>query len=366
MSSDVSCFDNIIGLTRTPCNDYSGLSSDYTTSDSGLYMDELIPLHKWESILNCKEGENVFTFMEKARDSAIIDFRIDATEILMRYNRLARNPFKGRIGKVKRSALLSTLTSGYYYGIVLRVDDVVGGEIIITDISTLFEANGTVDVLLYNNLNTLIGTYTVNTVANTLTNNTVSITLPTHSEYVENLEYYFVVQYDGTNDPYNNEFYDDCNSLCTAKPTRSNKQFGFTDYMTVSGVTLSQVSDLSDLTYSSNNRCYGLSLGLTARCKVEEIWCYDDMDYVGNAVDMAVAKCIRLLSCMNLIRDIALSENLNFSTIIDKQTLGEWHERWTLEYSEMIDFIVKNIDVTRTDCFECGQEILVGVGGIRS
>ena len=101
MSSDVSCFDNIIGLTRTPCSDYD-LSSDYTTSDSGLFLDELIPLHKFESILNCKVGENVFTFMEKARDNAIIDFRIDATAILAERSDIKRRPFKGRIGKVKR------------------------------------------------------------------------------------------------------------------------------------------------------------------------------------------------------------------------------------------------------------------------
>ena len=104
MASDVTCFDNIIGLTRTPCSDYTGLSSDYTTSDSGLFMDELIPLSSWESVLNCKVGENVFTFMEKARDSAIIDFRIDGTSILAQYNKLLRKPFTGRIGKVKRSA----------------------------------------------------------------------------------------------------------------------------------------------------------------------------------------------------------------------------------------------------------------------
>ena len=61
-----------------------------------------------------------------------------------------------------------------------------------------------------------------------------------------------------------------------------------------------------------------------------------------------------------------MSENLNFDTIIDRQTLGEWQEQWVGEYSEMIDFIVKNIDVTKTDCFECGREILGGVGKIRS
>ena len=365
MSSDVSCFDNIIGLSRTPCNDYSDLSSDYTTSDSGLYMDELIPLHKWESILNCKEGENVFTFMETARDSAIIDFRIDATEILMRYNKLTRSPFKGRIGKVKRSGTIDSLRSGYYYGIVLRVDDIVGGEITITDISTIFDTTGTIDVYLYNNLNTLIGTYTLNTVANTVTGNTQSITLPTHSEYVENLEYYFVFQY-ATVKPYDNEFYDCCQSWSSSKSTKSNKQFGYMDYMNASGVALSSVADLSDVSISSESRCYGLSIGLTAKCKVEEIWCYDEMDYVGNAVDMAVAKAVRLQACLNLIRDISLSENLNFDTMIDGQTLGEWQEQWTAEYSEMIDFIVKNIDVTRTDCFECGQEILMGVGKIRS
>ena len=366
MSSDVSCFENIIGLTRTPCSDYSTISSDYTTSDSGLYLDELIPLSKWESILNCKWGENVFEYMEKARDNAIIDFRIDATEILTRYNKLVRNPFKGRIGKVKRSATLTGLRNTYYYGIVLRVDDIVGGEILITDISTMFSANGTVDVIVKNNLNTTIGTYTVNTVTNTLTANTVAITLPTHSDYVENLEYYFLVQYDGTNIPYDNAFYDTCSSFCGSKSSQSNKQFGYAEYMMASGIGLSSISDLSDVSISSSNKCYGLSIGLTARCKVEEIWCYDEMDYVGNSVDMAIAKCVRMLAAINVIRDISLSENLNYETVIDGQTLGAWHEQWTNEYSEMIDFIVKNIDVRKTDCFECGHEVLLGVGKIRS
>ena len=366
MSSSVSCFDNIIGLTRTPCNDYSGLSSDYTTSDSGLYMDEVIPLSKFESILNCKEGENVFTYMETARDNAIIDFRIDATEILARYNKLTRSPFTGRIGKVKRSAPLTGLVSGYYYGMVLRCDDVVGGEIIVSDISTLFDATGTVDVIIKDNLNTVHATETVNTVDNTLTANTVSVTLPMHSDYVENLEYYFLVQYDGSTEPYDNEFYDTCNTPCKSKSSASNKQFGYSDYMMVSGIGLSSISDLSDVNIPSNNRCYGLSLGLKARCKVEEIWCYDEMDYVGNAVDMAVAKAIRLQACLNLIRDISLSENLNLDTILDGSTLGQWQEQWTVEYSEMIDFIVKNIDITRTDCFECGKEVFGGLGKIKS
>ena len=58
MSILINCFDDIIGITRTPCSDYNAISSTYTTSDSGLYLDELIPLSKAESLLNCKVGEN--------------------------------------------------------------------------------------------------------------------------------------------------------------------------------------------------------------------------------------------------------------------------------------------------------------------
>jgi hypothetical protein len=365
MASDVSCFDDIIGLTRTPCSDYTGLSTDYTTSDSGLYLDELIPLSKFEAILNCKVGENVFTFMEKARDNAIIDFRIDATAILTEYNKIKRRPFSGRIGKVKRADPLS-LTVGKYYGIVLRVDDVVGGEILVSDIATMFDTTGTVTVYVYNNLNTLLGTYVLNTTANTVTANAISIlTLPMHSDYVENLEYSFVFLL-GANVPYDNELYNTCTSLCNSDPTQSNKQFGFTDYMRASGITLTDLLDFSDLRIPSDNRCFGLSLGLKARCKVDEIWCYDEMDYIGDAVDMAVAKAVRLKAASNLIRDIALSENLNFETMIDGETLGEMDERWMGEYNEMIEFIVKNIDVTKTDCFECGREILMGSNTIWS
>jgi len=304
--------------------------------------------------------------MEKARSQAIIDFRIDATAKLVEYNRLLRKPFTGRIGKVKRSAALTSLNSGYYYGIVLRMDDVVSGEVIITDIGTLFDTTGNVTVLIYNNLNTLVDSQVVNTTANALTNNTVSITLPMHSDYVENLEYYIVVQYSGGAAPYNNEFYDECNSLCNAKKTTGNKQFGFTDYMSVSGVGLSSVADLSDVTTTSSNRCYGLTLGVKARCKVDDVWCYDEIDYTGDPTSMTVAKAIRVLSSLHLIRDISLSENLNRDTLLNGQSFREWEEQWMGEYVEMLDFIVRNMDVSKTDCFECGQEVLMGVGNIYS
>jgi len=61
-----------------------------------------------------------------------------------------------------------------------------------------------------------------------------------------------------------------------------------------------------------------------------------------------------------------LTSNLNFDSMIDGVTLGTMDEQWNGEYNEMIDFIVKNIDITKTDCFECGREILGGVGSILS
>jgi len=364
MSANVSCFDDIIGLSRTPCSDYD-LSSDYTTSDSGLFLDELVPLHKWESILNCKEGENVFTYMERARDNAIIDFRIDGTAKLAERSDIRYRPFRGRVGKVKRKNALSSLTVGNWYGIVLKCDDIVGGELQITDIGTLFDTTGNIDVLIYNNLNTLIGTYTVNTTANALANNAQTITLPMHSEYVENLEYYVVFQLAAIL-PYDNEFYDTCSSLCSAKSTKSNKQFGYQDYMVATGVNLTSVADLSDINLGSESRCFGLTLGIETRCKVEEIWCYDEMDYIGDPIDMAIAKAVRLKAASSFVRDIAMSENLNRDTVIDGVTLGEIDDGWILEYTDIIDFIIKNIDITKTDCFECGKELLMGVGNIRS
>lgn len=365
MSSSVSCFDNIIGLSRTPCSDYD-LSTDYTTSDSGLFLDELFPLHKAESLLNCKVGENVFTFLEKARDNAIMDFRIDATSLLAERADIRIRPFKGRIGKVKRSEALTSLTTGNYYGMVIRCDDIVGGEIRIVDISTMFDTTGTIDIIVKNNLNeTISGSpFTVNTTAGALEGNTVSITLPTHSEYVENLEYYFLFA-KGASSPYDNEFYDQDASWSKVYPTKTNKQFGYLNYVAPAGINLTSITDLSDITVTSESRCYGLSLGVEMRCKVEEIWCYDEMDYT-DAIDIAIAKAVRLRAASNLIRDIALSENLNRATMIDGQTLGEMDETWTVAYADTLDFIVKNIDISRIDCFECGKEILMGVGKIQS
>lgn len=365
MSSDVTCFGNIIGLTRTPCNDYTDIPANYTTSASGLYLDEVIPLSTIESLLNCKVGENVFVFMDRARENAIIDFRTDATAFLLDRTKQRRPAFSGLIGKVKRSKTLS-LTTGKYYGISLRCDDIVAGQMIVSTIRGIFDTTGTVTIYVYNNLNELLDTVTLNVVADTLSTATVNIRPELHSQYVENLEFYFVYEYDGVITPYNNELYDSKSYYRTPRSSSSNRQFGYSDYLIASGVQLTDISDFSDLSCSHTATCYGLILGVSLYCNAEEIWCYDGMDYLGNTIDMAIAKAVRLKAVSNLIRDIALSENLNFETVINGETLGDFDERYNAEYTDMLNFIVKNMDVSKTDCFECEDKLLMGVNTIFS
>jgi hypothetical protein len=358
----MDCFDDIIGLTRTPCNDYLEISDAYTTSDSGLYLDELIPLSKIESLLNCKVGENVFVFMQKAVNNAIVDFRIDATAILGQQSKLRRQPFNGQIGKVKRDSVLTNLVDGRYYGLVLKCNDIVSGELVINTIGMMFDTGVPMFFSIYDNVDGFLTNFVASTGSGNLVTQNVNVTLPLHSDYVENLEYYILYQYDGDTTPYNNVLYD---ALPTNAPKKSqtNKQFGYTDYLIASGVGIDDTSRIGHYNPPANKTCYGLTLNVSLRCKVEEIWCYDEMDYVGNPIDMAIAKAVRLKAASNLLRDIALSENLNFETIVGGETLGEWDERLTIEYSDVMNYIINNIDVSKTDCFECTGTLL-GVGQI--
>ncbi len=362
--SILSCWDNIIGLTRTGCADYT-FTADDKLSNSGIFLDELMPLPKFKSLLNCEIGNDLSVFMDRARETAILDFIIDANNLLLDQARLARLPFKGVIGKAKTTQVLTGLTVGNYYGVRFYCSDIIGGEWYVKTISTIFNTTGTIELLIYNNLNELLNTLTINTVANTLTTTDVKafdIRLPLHSDFVENLEYFFIFQY-AANTPRNNQQYNSKNLARECNPcykTQTGRQFGWKQFGSLCGIALSSIADLSDVTGAFSSRMYGLMIESGFGCNIEEMWCDDELDWVNEPTARNIAKTIQYKAAINLINDLYLSKMLNRDTIIDGETMEEREEKYMSIYKELLQNTVDNADVTATDCFECDDKLIIG------
>ena len=231
----IDCYDHIIGLYQGDCDCYDGRPEDFDTSDSGLYISDLLEPKMINGLLNCDQGASIWDLMVIVRNLAIRRFIGDTNALLMQFNRLRRQPFYGGIGRTKFTKTLS-LTNGYYAGVRIFCANVVSGYLRIKGIGTLFNSTGVVNVTIYDSNGTSLGSYALNTVANKHELNPFPTTLelPLHDKYLDNIEYFILYQVNTANLPKNNDITCNCNKVKlyfnTAKPywydSRSNRVSG--------------------------------------------------------------------------------------------------------------------------------------------
>lgn len=370
-SPDISCWDNIIGLSRTECDCYDAITA---ISNSGLYLDELIQLRSVNELLNCEEGTDLWVKMDRARENAIRLFIGEINLELLKHYKLRREPFYGNIGRRKYTAQMN-VTNNYYYGMRVYCQDIVSGIFKVKQIGTLFNKTGAITLWIYNNLNELLGTYNLNTVANQHTLNDITdLELPMHDGLIDNLEYYFIYQYTSAGGyvPLNNEIKCSCGRFRavfdTSKPywfgTHSDRQYYWTYYAMAGGFKEDDISDLQDLTSTTDNYTWGLTLECEFKCKVQEVLCKDYFDFESNPLAVATAIAIRYKAGELLINDILTTPNINRNVLINREHLLAMQQELVGRYRENLNYIAQNLNVRSTDCFECRDVIDMTTKGI--
>lgn len=358
MSQELSCFDNIIGLSRTECECYNtGKPANYNTSLSGLYLDELYPLTAYNSQLNCEKGTDIWEALRRAREQAIIIFRADANALMLKDNQLIRTPFKGKIGRLKYTKE-EVITTGDWVGIRMVCDNVVGGKLKIKNIGTIFSETGSFSLIIKNNLNETLHTISLDTITDThKVNNITDIELDLHSDYTDNLEYYFIYQKNGLT-PKSTLSVDD--ALCSkGGKTQTNQQYGWSEWSNIDGFKKTDVSDLSDVICSTSDKMYGLTFDVEFTCSVEDIWCKDELDFISNNVAIGIALAIRLKAGALFFQERLLSSNINRESLINAENMQAAQDIFNKEYQTTMQFLADNIDITATDCFECLDRIRI-------
>lgn len=372
MSAPGDCYDYIIGLYNGDCECYDGKPADFDTSDSGLFLSELLEPSLINSLLNCDQGASIWQLMEIVRAYAIKLFISDTNALLMKSNKLTRLPFYGGIGRNKYTKT-HALTAGYYAGVRMFAADIVSGYLRIKKIGGIFDTTGTVDILIYDNNGDLLHTVTIDTIANQhkLTTLASVIELPLHDEYQDNLEYWFIYQV-GAAMPKNNDLSCNCEQWtpCFDKShpywsqTKSNKKNGWGDYVMVGGFYASALPDFMNSSQTTKNDMYGLTFDVELGCKVGEVLCKDQLDFDGNTLAQAIAVAIQKKSAALFIDKILLSPELNRIIMLDREQLSKSRDEWLSDYDTMVNYIAENTDVRVNDCLECRDLIEMSKGKI--
>ena len=373
MSYDnLDCYANIIGLSQTVCECYD--ENLYNESDSGLYLDEFpgLNLRQIKSLENCEDSNNIWMIMSRSRDNAIKAMVADMTAKMLKSNKLKRPVYTGGVGQNTFKTKLSGLNT--YAGVRFFCSDVRSGVLRIKSINTIFEVAGTFDVYVYDNNNTLIDTISVDSVAGRMKKNvlTTPLELPLHDDYKHNIEYFFVYQYNTANKPYNNMLDCGCNGhsyiFDTHRPYFTNpsgRALGWSKWSMVGGWSGAAL-DFNDLMATTNNQMNGLTFDVEFSCKVNELFCKDSLNYETNVSANTMAFAVQAKATEILLTDLLFSDKIDRYTMMNGEQINMLIQFARTKYTEYLDALQKQIDVTETDCLVCKDFIEFTKTGIFS
>lgn len=362
ITSDLyDCYENIIGLSKTPCTceDPKGdFTLSYNTSESGIFLDELAPLNMISGLEKCEW--DLWEIMDYARDQGIRGFVRDGFQALQQIRKLRRNAWSGGIGK--RRATADRLLTDVYAGVHWFVKSVKSGTIKITKIYTLFNFTGNVTLWVYDQFNTLHATYVLNTVEDTFTENDITdLELPMYSEWTDNIEYFFVYTV-GANLPRNNTL--GCTGCTRNAPTFSPNRPGFygtyterngwANYVMIGGFETDTL-EFEINTYGGNNYMNGLGFEAEFRCNIHELFCMTELDYESDPLAVSIAFAIRYKAAI-ILADMIFASGLNHWSLINREYLAVEQKSWQAKYEEIVTYIANKVPITRNDCWQCDDD----------
>jgi len=361
MSNPINaCLQDIIGLSQTPCDCWTDKPEDYNTSDSGLFLDELLPLNTFTNLGDCEDAD-VWSFMENARTEATKTTLNAVKSGLLKQYELAYTTFKGKIGEAKATSLIGFTTA--YAGLIMRCNPIRSGKMKINAIGTFFNATGTKHVYVMDNLGNIHAEYNLITTANTYVNNALStpLELPLYSEDTAILHYYIVYADDAIK-PYNNTItcehcsgFTPCWSTgnnCWLRPVKNNRYF-WAKYLQVSGLTFNALADLYTTEFGYSNALYGLTVDVETWCNIDDVFCDSTVNYEGSLIHGALAEAIRFKAAEYTINKILTTDKLTRSKLINRESLITLKASFSVDFDDKVQYIADNLDISATSCLQC-------------
>jgi len=341
-----NCLHNIIGFAPEDCECIDNFTTDYAISDSGLYVSELQGMSL--RMLDSLGGRRIIRKkMTRARENAINSFRVDLSQALMKYKEPARRAYSGDIGGryAGTGKKVSTLvTASDYYGLRMY-SDIKGGKYILRGVSLILNDAEAVDLEIYDEYDLL---YTIP--LGSLAHRPFRTDF-TPIELTLDRNYYFLINPVGV--PYANKLTCNCGGFRWCfnidNPCYKDSREGWTEWAMIGGVYGADLNDREDWTISE--KASGMILHGNFTCDPLARLCEDDVDFINNDVDRAIANAIWYKTGEFLTTYIMGSTEVSRYTLLGTEQLNENRIYYAERYNVLLDWIAASME--DNDCIVC-------------
>jgi hypothetical protein len=373
MSTSASCFENIIGLSRTPCECVEDAPEGANVSNSGLYLDELPGLHLLMVNAGVKCGEGtLWDKLARARANAIEDTKAELGACLSLSTTTRRQNGIAHIGNDQKITADAHRLTKPYHGMILETAKVKGGSFVITAMATAFKAQvglpATIEVSIYDRFD-LVTTRTLNVVANRVTWTTIEPIALSMSELgTLNPRYWFTYEpIDGMKSMnslincgcggYAPEWNESAPSYASSQQKAGSL---WADWCMAAGVSGDDLEVREN--WMRTNQTNGLILKAQFSCDASTSFCADQPDYVGDPVQKVIAHTVRFKAGANLITDLIADTRINQYTMTAGDDLRNRRSNYQSEWQKRINeylcpFLSQPDQVNRYgDCAKCQED----------
>jgi hypothetical protein len=350
------CFDEIIGLTRKEDICLDGYLSDYSVSDSGLYIDELQGMSL--RILNSTGGNyDIWEKMTNAKENAISAFKVDVMQEIFKTKEPAHKRFIGDIGGKSFTAKLSGDT---YQGLRMY-SDIYGGSYTLRGFTFILDTTEAITLKIFTGEDDETGANPIYTIVhNSVGTDLMSLAGRPKYNAITPIElpligdYYFLIE-NATGVPYNNKLTCNCggHKWCfnPEHPCYNHSRDKWTEWAMVAGVHGTTLTDRDD--WPTSREARGLILHGDFGCDTLGILCSDHSDWSGNEVDSAIAWALVYKAGSFLSGYIMDSEEVSRYTLLGIDGLTANMVYYEERYKVMLSFIADNIELDRNECLKC-------------
>lgn len=352
------CFENIFGLSRTSCTcTDAGKPNDAEISASGIFLDELEGIPNFQAIENANACMGLWDIYSAARVQGTERMQDDTTIALNTLYKKSKKSWEGKIGKAEFTE--NNLTTADFVGIRYRTELTRDSVFIINSASIALNAstNGTISVYKgYRNSSIpveFIAEFEFVSVANLLApvSLPVPLILPMADDMNMDIDYFLMYQMPVGTQAKNTA------ATCNCGPNERLLH----QYITPQGVAVNNLLELPR-TYSGNKFGNGLIVYGEIRCKSDSLLCRSAKDNI--EIFTSAAYAARYKAGELVIERILNSPDVSRYTMMNREYLWGKRNHYQKQYNISIQFISQNIDVSGSDCYECGDSRMFK-GGIK-
>lgn len=355
----MECLKEIVGITALDCSCTTGALSEEQTanlkrSTSGFYLDQIPDAVNMRAIKDLDSCKKFYDLAIGARDTAITTLADDITAALALKYKKSKQKYIGTIGRIQYAGSIQAKKPLQF--IKLDPGKVSDGVISLKKVRVYSTGSGSSKFYIYSAISgedlQLVKEIDFILVANNAATvpvaNPILLPLDVNGKAVA---YYLAWEAPEGVNPKDNKVDCSCNA---------GKGSGFAEYVAVTGGEAADLVSMEAAKHSSSSS-RGIVLDVDINCGSSSFVCreYNSQDGIAIVAKWAVAYKANEI----LIESILSSPEVNRYTMMSREHLYGKRNHFRAEYDNRVQYILENIDITKSDCFICKQNT-IQIGGI--